>query len=182
MDSTRFHDGIYIYAVTFIIKDWIPIFIDPEPVQIIVDALNALILQENLRINAYIVMPHHLHMIVFDAELNNNRLQQTLINFRKDTGHQLAEYADAHQPIALAAAIYDRGTHDRVRQVWQPNWHVEALPGKEAWQKRMDELHMNPVRKGFVFEPEHWRYSSARYWLMDETGDVPISDFKWEEQ
>lgn len=182
MDTTRFQDGIYIYAVTFTIKDWIPIFIDLEPIQIIVDGLNAFIDQDYLRINAFIVMPHHLHMIVFDAKYNNDRLEQTLIYFRKDTGHQLAEYIDAHQPIALVAAIYDRSTRDRVRQVWQPNWHVEGIIGKEAWQKRIDELHMNPVRKGFVFAPEHWRYSSARYWLMGETGNIPISDFKWEEQ
>jgi putative transposase len=182
MDTTRFQDDIYIYAVTYTIKDWIPIFIDPEPIRIIIDGLNAFIEQEFLRINAYIVMPHHLHMMVFDAEYNNNRMEQTLINFRKDTGHKLAEYIDAHQPTALAAAIYDRGTRDRVRQVWQPNWQVEGIPGKEAWQARLNELQMNPVRKGFVYNPEHWRYSSARYWLLGEKGDVPISNFQWEDQ
>lgn len=180
MDTTRFQDGIFLYAVTFTIKDWIPIFIDPEPVQIILDGLTAFINHEYLRINAYIVMPHHLHMIVFDADHNNDRLEQSLINFRKDTGHRLAEFIDAHQPIALAAAIYDRGTRDRVRQVWQPNWHVEAIPGKEAWLTRLHDLHMNPVRKGFVYEPEHWRYSSARYWLTREKGDILVSDYKWD--
>jgi hypothetical protein len=35
----------------------------------------------------------------------------------------------------------------------------------------IDYIHANPVRRGWVSAPEHWRYSSAHEWLA---GSVPI--------
>jgi hypothetical protein len=29
-------------------------------------------------------------------------------------------------------------------------------------------MHDNPVRKGFVEKPKHWKYSRARNWLLDD--------------
>jgi hypothetical protein len=29
-------------------------------------------------------------------------------------------------------------------------------------RQKIDYIHYNPVKRGFVDEPEHWRYSSAR--------------------
>ena len=28
--------------------------------------------------------------------------------------------------------------------------------------QKLEYIHLNPVKPGFVDEPEHWRYSSAR--------------------
>jgi hypothetical protein len=39
----------------------------------------------------------------------------------------------------------------------------------------MEYMHSNPVRKGLVLKPEHWRYSSARAWLNGEENDAKIS-------
>ena len=81
--------------------------------------------------------------------------------------------------MALASAIYDQGTLDRVRQVWLPNWIMGGIDWKDAWKKSLAERHMNPVIKGLVYKPEYWRYSSARYCLTGETCDISISDFSW---
>jgi len=29
-------------------------------------------------------------------------------------------------------------------------------------RQKIDYIHLNPVRRGYVDEPVHWRYSSAR--------------------
>jgi putative transposase len=31
--------------------------------------------------------------------------------------------------------------------------------------QKLEYLHNNPVKRGLVASPEHWRYSSAREWL-----------------
>jgi putative transposase len=48
---------------------------------------------KELRVNAYVIMPTHLHMIVFDAEWDSERLRRTLADLRKFTGRQLSEVA-----------------------------------------------------------------------------------------
>jgi len=176
MDAYQFQEGIFVYFVTFTITDWLPIFITPEAVQIIVESLRFCIEQKNLRINAYVIMPNHIHMIVFDEQFNNQRLKRTLIDFRKFTGHQLANYVDNHLSSSFSETIHNKILGDRCRQVWQPGWHAEGVVGEAFWEQKINYIHMNPVKKGFVNLPEHWRYSSAGYWLNGEDGDVPVTD------
>jgi len=176
MDAYQFQEGVFVYFETFTITDWLPIFINPEPIQILIDSLNFCIEQKHLRINAYVIMPNHVHLIVFDAQLNNQRLKQTLMDFRKFTGHKLANYIDNHLPCTLSAVIHDKNLDDRHRQVWQPGWHAEGVVGEKFWEQKINYIHMNPVKKGFVDLPEHWHYSSAGYWLNGEAGDVAVTD------
>jgi REP element-mobilizing transposase RayT len=68
------------------------------------------------------------------------------------------------------------------RKVWQPSWHAEGLVSENLWEQKMNYIHENPVRKGYVRLPEHWRYSSARYWLTGEDGDLPVVSVQPEEE
>jgi putative transposase len=182
MDGFKLMDGVYVYFVTFTIIDWLPVFINPEPTQIIVDSLRFCIREKGLRINAYVIMPNHLHMIVFDEKFDNERLQPTLADFRKFTGRKLADYIDNNLSESLATVIRRKDLADRDRQVWQPGWHAEGLVSENFWKQKMNYIHENPVRKGYVRLPEHWRYSSAGYWINGEDGDVPVVPLQSEEE
>jgi putative transposase len=35
-------------------------------------------------------------------------------------------------------------------------------------------MHENPVRKGYVEMPEHWKYSSARNYLLDDHSIIRV--------
>jgi len=120
-------------------------------------------------------------MIVFDRIFDNTRLQQTLVDLRKYTGRKLAQYIDDSLPEALAKVIHRNDLTDRDRQVWQPSWHAEGLMSESFWKEKMDYIHQNPVRKGYVRLPEDWRFSSAGYWLKQEIGDVPVVPVQSEE-
>ena len=50
------------------------------------------------------------------------------------------------------------------------------------WKQKLGYIHMNPVRKGLVREPEHWRYSSANYWVNNGESDLPISSIQVENE
>ncbi len=182
MDNFRLVDGVYVYFVTFTIIDWLPVFINPEPIQIIVNSLRFCIKEKGLRINAYVIMPNHLHVILFDAKFDDDRLEQTLVNFRKFTGRKLADYIENNLPDSLAVVIRNTELADRERQLWQPGWHAEGLMSEKFWKQKMDYIHENPVRKGYVRLPEHWRYSSAGYWVNGEEGDIPVVPVQSEEE
>ena len=176
MDPYQIQEGMYVYFITFTIKDWLPIFINPETIEIITESLRYSIDHKHLRINAYVIMPNHLHMIVFDEDFDNDRLKKCLIEFRKYTGHLLADYIDQHLPNTLSRIIHETNQNDRRRQVWQRDWYAEGIIGEEFWELKINYIHMNPVRKGFVDLPEQWRNSSARFWLDGEDVELPITD------
>ncbi len=91
MDSYKFIDGLFVYFVTFTIVDWMPVFINPEPIEIINNSLNFCHTNKQLRIHAYVIMPNHIHLIISDANYDNERLGKTLADFRKFTGNRLAD-------------------------------------------------------------------------------------------
>jgi REP element-mobilizing transposase RayT len=153
-------EGIYVYFVTYTITDWLPVFINPEPIQIIVESMQFCIKEKDLRVNAYIIMPNHMYIIVFDAKFDNGCLQKTLADFRKFTGHRLANYIDNHMADTMAAVIRSKRLEDRDRQVWQPGWQAEGLASGEFWKQKMNYIHENPIRKGYVRRAEHWRFIS----------------------
>jgi len=47
-------------------------------------------------------------------------------------------------------------------QVWQQHNHPIELNCNKKIEQRLNYLHMNPVKAGYVINPEHWLYSSAR--------------------
>jgi len=53
-----------VYFVTYSIVEWLPIFVTEAAFKIIADSLTFCHRNKHLRINAFVIMPTHLHMIV----------------------------------------------------------------------------------------------------------------------
>jgi putative transposase len=58
--------------------------------QIVTESLGFCHRAKELRVNAYVITPTHLHMIVFGAEWESERLRRTLADLRKFTCRQSA--------------------------------------------------------------------------------------------
>jgi len=59
-------------------------------------------------------------------------------------------------------------------QFWQPGSHPIELNTNELLQQKLDYLHENPVKAGFVSNPEDYLYSSAVDYA-DGKGLLPVS-------
>jgi putative transposase len=47
-------------------------------------------------------------------------------------------------------------------QVWEEGNHPQLIESEAAMRQKLDCIHRNPIKRGCVDRPEHWRYSSAR--------------------
>ena len=180
MERYRIVEGVGVYYVTFSVVEWLPVFIDQNTCKIIVDSLNFCIQHKSLRVNAYVIMPTHLHAILFDEEFNSDRLKHALDDLRKFTGRQLLDYSAQHMPKSFTAVFKSQAREDRQRRFWQPTQHPIGIFSEKVWKQKMDYLHYNPCRKGLVLHPEDWRFSSALYWATRKENEVLISDVGWE--
>jgi hypothetical protein len=45
---------------------------------------------------------------------------------------------------------------------------------EEKLFQKIEYVHHNPVRKGFVEAPEHWVYSSARNYITNDASIIEI--------
>ncbi len=181
METTRIQEDIPLYYLTFTVVHWLPVFVAAEPCLIITESLNHCHKHKRLRINAFVIMPTHLHLILFDADFDNQRLQKTIAALRSFTGRRLIQYCDQKMPAVYKQLLGVPRRRDRENQFWQQSKHPVAVWSEPFWRTKIDYLHANPCRKGLVHEPTAWRFSSAAHWLLDPPGksDVSLTAAQW---
>jgi putative transposase len=181
MERYRLQPDAAVYFATYSVVEWLPIFVTEPTFNVVTESLTFCHAQKQLRINAFVIMPTHLHMIVFDADFDNERLIKTLSDFRKFTGRQLSDYCGQHFPKCFADTLRQQATGDRERRLWQPSRHPEGIYTEPFWQQKAAYLHDNPRRKGLVRSPQDWRHSSAAWYFSDGTAqsEVPVTPIRW---
>ncbi len=154
MERYRIVADVGLYYVTFTVVEWLPVFIDEAACRIVTDSLNFCIKQKCLEVNAYVIMPTHLHAIVFDVEFSSERLKHTLDDMRKFTGRQLLAYSAQHLPKSFTEEFHKHAGKDRERRFCQSTQHPIGIFSEGFWKQKMDHLHHNSCRKGLVLRAE----------------------------
>ena len=151
------------HFLTCTVVEWLPVFTRPDAVQIILDSWAHQRLHDGLQIFGYVVLENHLHFVA-----QAPRLDKCLSSFKSYTAARLIELLQAHQAERLLARLrFAKRAHktDREYQFWQEGSHAEMMFSEDVMRQKLDYIHQNPVKRGYVDLPEHWRYSSARNYL-----------------
>lgn len=168
----RIHDSEGIYFVTATVVEWLPAFTTCADFQVLLDSLAYCRREKQLRIYAYVLMENHLHMVVEGPQLS-----RTLQAFKSFTAQEIVKLAEAQGRTWLLNqfAYYRKRFKEQSRyQVWQEGLHPQVCETKEMFNQKIAYIHDNPVRRGWVDVPEHWRYSSARNILLDDHSVLEI--------
>ena len=51
---------------------------------------------------------------------------------------------------------------NRDYQPWEEGSHPQLIESEDVLRQKLEYIHNNPVKRGYVDRPEDWRYSSAR--------------------
>ena len=162
MAKTRYKIGEsdHPHFVTVTVVKWLPIFADPQVADIIINSLRYLRDEDNLRIYGYVVMENHLHLVGCAENLSG-----VMSRFKSYTARRIADLLSAQKrdgilrEFSFAKRAF-RG--DREYQIWREGIHPQQIIGEKMLRQKLDYIHHNPVRRGYVDDPVHWRYSSAR--------------------
>lgn len=176
-----FENGVVPHFITWSITDWLPIFVSEAYCNIITDSLEHCRRDKGLLVHSYVVMPTHVHAIL--SVLPGNDLSAVLRDSRKHTAKQIVRQlgVDGNRLFdwVFRNAAQKAGRPDGSYKVWQSGFHPEAIQSEKFLMQKLDYLHNNPVRKGFVWAPEHWRYSSAGFYVSGEPGPLEIDRIQW---
>ncbi len=113
-----------------------------------------------MQLFGYVVLENHLHFV---AQAPN--LGKCLRQFKSFTARQIINDLQSKGAArALQRLRFSKRAHkqDRVYQLWQEGSHAEQIHSEAVMRQKLDYIHFNPVKRGYVELPEHWRYSSAR--------------------
>ncbi len=150
------------HFVTCTVLHWIPVFTRPATVEIVLDSLRYF-MSEGLKVYAFVILENHMHLVVQSEQLDTD-----MSRFKSYTARQLIQYLDANnvRSILEQLAFYKKAHKiDRAYQFWQEGVHPEWIQNEAMMRQKVEYIHQNPVKRGYVDEAEHWRYSSARNYM-----------------
>ena len=111
-------------------------------------------------------MTNHLHLIV--SRKNEQFLSDWIRDFKSYTAKQLLKLIleNPHESrkdwLEMIFRYHGRCTKQNEEfAFWQKTIHPIALWSTAVIQQKVDYIHNNPVRAGFVSEPHEWILSSA---------------------
>ena len=161
------------YFVTCTIVSWIPLFGNPKIAGIVIDSLRFLHEKQRLTIHGFVIMDNHLHLIISSAELS-----EEMRKFKSFTARSIIDLLMKEKMIRLLDQFRKNKLSYKQKQnyqVWQEGFHPEVILDSEMLLNKLNYIHNNPVKDGYVKEPGHWRYSSwNNYNVSEEMGILPI--------
>tara|TARA_R100000908_G_scaffold45503_4_gene21733 strand:- start:25725 stop:26441 length:717 start_codon:yes stop_codon:yes gene_type:complete len=170
----RIHEEHNPYFITSSVINQIALFKNPKLVKIILDGLIFLQEERNIELNAYVVMENHIHIIAKGTNLGEH-----IRNFKSFSAHQIIKALKKKKDhLSLNKLKQAKKSHkiESEHQVWEESYHPKQLFTYKMVAQKMDYIHFNPVKRGYVDEPSHWRYSSARNY-DGRAGLIPITMF-----
>ena len=156
----KIYEPTHPHFITCTILHWIPIFTRVETTQIVFDSLKYLQKNNNLKIYAYVILENHLHLIA-----QSDDIAKDIARFKSFTAREIIDYLKSKnvKTILEQLSFYKKAHKiDREFQLWQEGSQPKLIQGEEMMRNKINYIHNNPVKRGYVDEAWHWRYSSAR--------------------
>ncbi|ARS37651.1 REP-associated tyrosine transposase [Pontibacter actiniarum] len=175
-DKYKANDPNEIYFITTAVVQWADVFTHREYCEIICNSLAYCQQEKKLTIYAWCLMTNHLHLIC-----SSPTLASTIRDFKKFTAKEVYKAVQQNPQESrkawlswLIRSAGELSSKHEEYKFWQVGYHPILLHNNHLMEQKLDYLHLNPVSAGFVEEPEHWSYSSAKDYAGHQ-GRLPIT-------
>ena len=169
----KFHNKSGLYFVSFATVYWIDVFTRQIYFNVLVNSINYCRKEKGMELYCYCFMPSHIHLIFRSS---NDKPMELLRDFKRYTSKLLInEITNNPQESRKEWLLWmfkragNKKSNVKKYQFWQHNNQPIELWSEKVLKQKIDYIHTNPVKSGFVTNPEDWKYSSARNFQDDNT-------------
>ena len=162
-----------LFFVTSTTVGWLPVFNSEKYYNILIEAVKYSQINKNLKLYAYVFLDNHFHLIVTGDNLSN--IMKSIKSF---TAKEIIKQLKNDENINLLNYFKINRLKHKIKseyQIWQESYHPQELMSQKIIQQKVDYIHLNPVRKRIVAEPEEWKYSSAGYYIKGIEGVLKLN-------
>ncbi|MEO1253296.1 MAG: transposase [Bacteroidota bacterium] len=166
-DSYQIKDQAATYFITCQIVGWVDVFSRKVYRDMIIESLRYCIREKSLIVYSYVIMTNHVHLIV---RSDSERLSDTIRDFKRFTSNRILKNIDdeteyeSRKDWMNVVFSYHAKFNKRVKdkQFWTHENHAVELTSNDMIDSKLNYIHENPVRAGWVENAEDYLYSSAR--------------------
>jgi putative transposase len=175
MGRWQIYPGVNLYFITTTIVEWQNVFVSVPAMEIIIDSLKYCCSNKGLHLHGYVIMPNHAHYMVSTDP--PERLPDIIRDFNRFTSRKITSLLDELKWLEMLEVFHraaiDEGRNNRFK-VWQEGCRPIGIDSEKFFHQKLNYLHENPVRKGFVEKPEYWQYSSARNYILNDHSVIKV--------
>ena len=160
------------YFVTFTVTGWVDLFIRNDYRDCIINSFKYCVKNKGLKVHAYVLMTSHIHAILSAEE--GEDLAGIIRDLKKFTSKRLVDLIktipESRREWLLNKFRFEanRTSRGKYYQVWEEGYHGIQIESNEFLDQKLDYIHENPVKAGFVSSPEDYLYSSARNYCEEQ--------------
>ena len=168
-----------VHFVTSTVVGFENVFIHERLCRAFTDTLSYYITRGDFVLLAWVLMPNHFHLVLYRS--HNLSISQIIGNIKRYSAKKVItvlreiERDRLIQRLSLAAAREPASD----ASLWKPRFDSFVITSPDTLRQKIEYIHNNPLRKGFVSRPELWRYSSAACYVGGEDSIPPV-DVEWQ--
>ena len=159
MNYRRIYLDGYSYYLTLVTHRRQPILIDN--IEILRDAFRRSKARYDYHIDAIVILPDHLHMIITPKVATDyskivTHIKRSFVYGLVGRGTPTPTYAQIHRKATLTPAKYKR----QHSGIWQERFYEHTIRDERDWLEKVEYMRNNPVKHQWVDDAEAWEYSS----------------------
>ena len=140
--------------------------------QLLADSVNSAAVRHNFDVWAWVIMPEHFHLLIFPCQ-DEYSISGILKSIKQPMSQSYQHWCRENNVEQLEQM--KTGLRSPEYRFWQKGggydrnyWSADTI------RTQINYIHLNPVRRGLVENPEDWEWSSAGYWLKDSDSRIRI--------
>ena len=165
MSELRKTNTDHPYFLTLTVAGWIDVFTRQRYNDEVIKNLAYCMNHKGLEVFEYVIMPSHIHLI---ARCLNGNLSDVLRDFKSYTAKSILKMIEEEPGESRREWLLHMFKYYAKFQQQNANymfWEKTNHPIELSWglilQQKIEYIHHNPVKAGYVVDPTAWYYSSA---------------------
>ncbi len=153
----------YPHFVTLTYTKWLALNSDTAVVEIVLSAIRYHQSENHLIIYGWVCMENHFHIL-----LKSPNLSKSIHSIKSYSAKKIIEYLKMRGRKSLLNDLYWGKSYHKTSQdfqVWRDGFHPVEITSRKTMLVKLEYIHTNPLRRGYVREAKDWRYSSMGSYL-----------------
>lgn len=165
----KIRDQFGLFFMTFTVVDWIDLFSRKLYRDILIKNMQHCRLHKGLSVGAYVIMTNHMHVI---WQSRPGKLSGTVRDFKSFCTKELIAAIEStpesrREWLLRAFRFHAGGTNqNKDYKIWINDNHPEQIFSEKFLRTKLDYIHDNPVKAGWVEKAEDYLYSSASNYIL----------------
>jgi len=136
--------------------------------------------QKLIKLFGFVIMPDHIHLLIGTGD--KNQPGDFMRTYKSSTADRMIRYLKVKKKDINGSVI--EGESGQIiktkNRIWQTGYISKDVYTKKFLEQKLDYIHQNPCREPYSFfnHPDLYPWSSARFYLTEHPGIIPVDDVR----